>query len=100
MSLFLLMQLEIDKYHLQGKIRSVTIRRQGERVWLPIFEIIDDELSSEPMHCAIRVRTKKKARTWADPRLLVNFLMENYQLEECHLIFPMDTKWEYAEKGE
>lgn len=88
--LYLLMQLKIDEYHLQGKIQNVTIRREGEKEWLPIFEINDPTIKKDPIHCAIRVRTKSKVRTWADPRLLVNFLMEHYQLEECHLIFPHD----------
>ena len=86
--LFLLMQLKIDEYHRQGKIQKVTIRREGEREWLPIFEIVDEAIKPHPFHCALRVRSKGKVRTWADPRLLVNFLMDHYQLEECHLIFP------------
>lgn len=100
MALYLLMQLKIDEYHLQGAIRNVTIRREGDREWLPIFEIVDTELSSEPMHCAIRVRTKNKVRTWADPRLLVRFLMDQYQMEECHLIFPREMGGENGEKND
>lgn len=98
--LFLLMQLKIDEYHEQGKIRKVTIRREGEKEWLPIFEIVDAEIKPYPIHCAIRVRTKSKMRTWADPRLLVNFLMDHYQLEECHLIFPHKTSGANGEKNE
>jgi len=88
MALYLLMQLKIDQYYREGKIKGVTIRRQGDREWLPIFEIEDEELSAEPMLCGIRVRTKQKERTWADPRLLVKFLMDQYDIEECSLLFP------------
>ena len=79
-------QQSVDKAFYQKAVREVTVVRRSEKEWYFTF-IADDPVTKKPVTYALLTQ-RGKLRTWADPRLLFNFLNErgvtygNFKLDE------------------
>ncbi|ECP2897179.1 TPA: transcriptional repressor KorA [Salmonella enterica subsp. enterica serovar Saintpaul] len=81
--LYLVLQSQILELFEAGKVKEVTIERVSLKKWYPVFLIDDEQLGQ--IACSIRVNKEHELRTWADLRLLAEFLKDKCGVEECRL---------------
>lgn len=82
--IYLLLQSQITDLCEAGKIQGVVIERISLKQWYPIFDVKDEDLGE--VRCSIRLNKDHELRTWADLRLLTEFLLDKCNVGECRLI--------------
>ena len=83
MRVFLIQQKQLEEVSSQGRIKRVSIQRMDHKKWLPLFEIIQGE---QTITASLRVQSREEARTWADLRLLADWLREGFGITRCELL--------------
>ena len=81
--LYLVLQSQILELFETGKVKEVTIKRVSLKTWYPVLQRDDEQLGQ--IACSIRVNKEHELRTWADLRLLAEFLKDKCGVEECRL---------------
>ena len=82
--IYLLLQSQIIDLCEAGKIQEVVIERISLKQWYPIFDVKDENLGE--VRCSIRLNKDHELRTWADLRLLTEFLLDKCNVDKCRLI--------------
>ncbi|EBW7114465.1 transcriptional regulator [Salmonella enterica subsp. enterica serovar Telelkebir] len=81
--MYLLLQAQVIEFCESGKVQGVVIERVSLKEWFPIYEVKDKELGT--IFCSIRKNKEHEIRTWADLRLLTEFLKDKCHVDECLL---------------
>lgn len=100
MKVFLIQQKQLEELHQQDKILSGSIQRIGPKEWFPLFVVIGAD--GKEITCSLRVKSEERVRigegvrTWADLRLLAEFMRGKLTIKRCELIL---TDFELPEIG-
>lgn len=81
--LYLLLQAQVLELCESGKVQGVVIERVSLKKWYPVFEVKDEQLGD--ILCSIRTNKEHELRTWADLRLLAEFLKDRCNVDQCRL---------------
>lgn len=81
---YLLLQSQIIEFCENGSVEDVVIERVSLKQWYPVFQVKDE--NAGVLKCSIRINKERELRTWADLRLLTEFLIEKCGVDECRLI--------------
>lgn len=81
--LYLLQQSQVIELFDKKSVSSVRIERVSVKKWYPVFSVSDKEIGE--VDCAIRLEKGNDLRTWADLRLLTEFLIDKCNVTECLL---------------
>ena len=84
MKVFLIQQKRLEELKTGTKIRGTKIQRVAEKKWLPLFDVLSDD--GEIVCCALRVKDTGEVRTWADLRLLAEWLRDKLEIVRCELL--------------
>ncbi|MDU8491398.1 transcriptional regulator [Pseudomonas syringae pv. actinidiae] len=100
MKVFLILQKQLEELHQQNKILSASIQRIEQKQWFPLFTVIGGD--GAEICCSLRVQSEERVRkgegvrTWADLRLLAEFMRDKLGIQRCELIL---TDFELPEIG-
>lgn len=83
MKVFLIQQKQLEELNDQKKVLKASIQRIGLKKWLPLFEVIGAD--GVTVTCSLRVKVNEEVRTWADLRLLAEWLKDKLCIYECVL---------------
>ena len=81
--IYLLQQFQLIEYCEQKKVEKVEIERISLKKWYPIFYVNGG--SGEIVRCSSRPEKINDLRTWADLRVLADFLNKQCGIDECLL---------------
>lgn len=84
MKVFLIQQKQLEEMSSKKRLIRTWIQRLEEKKWLPLFEVISDD--GQTVCCSLRVKDTGEVRTWADLRLLAEWLREKLSIERCELL--------------
>ncbi|WP_225776480.1 transcriptional regulator [Pseudomonas sp. Marseille-Q5115] len=98
MKVFLIQQRKLEEIGKDRKILSASIIRIDKKVWMPLFEVMTS--TGETVTCSLRVQEREEVRTWADVRLLAEFLHKKLGIEECRLVLKQWDSFQQSEPGE
>ena len=83
MKVFLIQQKQLEELNVNKKIVKSSIQRIGVKRWLPLFEVLGED--GNTVTCSLRVQVNEEVRTWADLRLLAEWLRDKLCITECVL---------------
>ncbi|TJY45370.1 transcriptional regulator [Pseudomonas aeruginosa] len=84
MKVFLIQQKQLEVLNKEQKILETRIQRVDLKKWLPLFEVASDD--GQKVCCSLRVQDTGEVRTWADLRLLAEWLREKLGITRCQLL--------------
>jgi len=84
MKVFLIQQKRLEELRRDKKVLMVSIQRIELKKWMPLFEVMGDD--GIVVTCSLRPQSKEEVRTWADLRLLAEWLRVELAFNRCQLI--------------
>ena len=84
MKVFLIQQKQLEELSNQERIKSVSIQRVDIKKWIPLFEVYMQGENTEIV--SLRVQSREEVRSWADLRLLAEWLKTEFGVERCTLL--------------
>ena len=84
MKVFLIQQKRLEELRRDQKVLMVSIQRIEMKKWMPLFEVMGDD--GIVVTCSLRTQSKEQVRTWADLRLLAEWLRVELAFKRCQLI--------------
>lgn len=99
MKVFLIQQKKLEELANEKKIISAQIIKIDAKVWMPLFEV-ESSNGGAAITCSLRVQQREEVRTWADVRLLAEFLHTKLGIEECLLVLKQIDLFEPPQSGD
>ncbi len=83
MRVYLILQKQLEEMHSDKRIISYSIQRMDQKRWIPIFEVKSED--GKTISCSLRVQSGEGVRTWADLRLLAEWLKNDFYVNKLEL---------------
>lgn len=83
MRVYLILQKQLEDMFNEKRIKSFSIQRMDPKRWIPIFEVISDD--EDLISCSLRVQSGEGVRTWADLRILAEWLKNDFSVNKLEL---------------
>jgi hypothetical protein len=80
---YLILQKQLEEMHSDKRIISYSIQRMDQKRWIPIFEVKSED--GKTISCSLRVQSGEGVRTWADLRLLAEWLKNDFYVNKLEL---------------
>ncbi|HCA3195733.1 TPA: hypothetical protein MN540_005041 [Klebsiella pneumoniae] len=83
MRVYLILQKQLEEMYSEKRIVGYSIQRMDQKRWIPIFDVKND--GENIISCSLRVQSGEGVRTWADLRLLAEWLKNDFSVNKLEL---------------
>ena len=83
MRVYLILQKQLEEMFSEKRIVGYSIQRMDQKRWIPIFDVRNE--GEELISCSLRVQSGEGVRTWADLRLLAEWLKNDFSVNKLEL---------------